>query len=464
MRTERLRGWTGPIFLAACLLLGGASGRNAGAVANAALQAAAVLFILLSLWTRRGAVLPVQAKQLSWIVGAFVVLILASLVPLPSSLWPALPGREPVAAGYSLLGVDLPTLPLSLAAQQTIASLMWLLPPIAMFLLVLQASPRQRRRMLWVVLVAAVISIALGAAQLLGGEGSGLRFYEITNRAQPVGFFANANHEATLLLCALPLTGYLAARSLSRGKRAQRGAGLIVSAAIGLFLLVGIGIIGSLAGYGLALPSVLATFLIYRRASRGRLGSKELGGFAAVFAVFIGLALAGPLNTQTLSEKLSGQPTSRAHIASTTIEGIGAYLPVGSGLGSYQDAYRALDDPNRVSREFTNHAHNDYLEVAFELGIPGLLLLLAFIAWWGMRSADVWRADFEGAGLARAGSVIVLIVLLHSMVDYPIRTSAVAALFALACGWLIPYSAPLDRAARPGERKGDEPLRHLAAD
>ncbi|HEX8525609.1 O-antigen ligase family protein, partial [Allosphingosinicella sp.] len=176
------------------------------------------------------------------------------------------------------------------------------------------------------------------------------------------------------------------------------------------------------------------------------------------------LALAGPLNTQALSEKLSGQPTSRAHIASTTIEGIGAFAPLGSGLGTYQDAYRAFDDPNRVSREFTNHAHNDYLEVAFELGIPGLLVVLAFIAWWAIRSRDVWRADFEGAGLARAGSAIVFIVLLHSIVDYPIRTSAIAALFALACGWLIPYSPPLDRAARPAERKADEPLRHLAAD
>ncbi|HEX8525673.1 MAG TPA: O-antigen ligase domain-containing protein, partial [Allosphingosinicella sp.] len=290
MKIERLRGWAGPIFLAACLILGGASGRGAGAVGNAALQLAAVAVIVLSLWTRRDSVYPVQAKQLTWIVAGFVLIVALSLIPLPASLWPSLPGREPIAAGYPLLGMDLPALPLSLSAQQTLASLMWVLPPIAMFLLVLQASPRRRRRMLWVALIVAVFSIGLGAAQLLGGEGSGLRFYQITNRTQPVGFFANANHQATLLLCALPLTGYLAARALSRGKKAQRSAGLIVSSAIALFLLVGIGIIGSLAGYGLALPAVLATLLIYRRASSGRLGGKELGGFAAVFALFIGLA------------------------------------------------------------------------------------------------------------------------------------------------------------------------------
>lgn len=460
MRIEAMRGWAAAIFLGFCLVLGGASGRGAGALANGLLQVIAIILILFSLWTRRGP-FPAPARQLGWIVGAFLLLIALSLIPLPADVWSGLPGREPVANGYSLLGIDVPSLSLSLSPQHTIISMLWLLPPIAIFLLVLQSSPNQRRRLVWTVLTMAVLSIALGAAQLLGGEASPLRFYRITNVTQPVGFFANANHQATLLLCALPLAGYLAARALGRRRQVERSSGLIVAVAIAVFLLVGIGIIGSLAGYGLALPAGLATFLIYRKASRGRLGSFDYGGLAAVCALFVAFAFAGPLSSDALSEKLSGQPSSRGTIAEHTVDGIEAFFPVGSGLGSYQDAYRRFDDPGRISREFTNHAHNDYLEVAFELGVLGCLIVLAFIFWWIVRSATAWRSDFEGAGVARAGSVIIFIVLLHSIVDYPIRTSAIAALFALACGLMIPYLPP--RSGRD-ESEPAQPLRHLEAD
>ena len=55
------------------------------------------------------------------------------------------------------------------------------------------------------------------------------------------------------------------------------------------------------------------------------------------------------------------------------------------------------------------------------------VLILAFLAWFLSRSLAAWRASFEGSGLARAGSVIIFVILLHSVVDYPLRTSAIAA-------------------------------------
>ncbi|MFN3943483.1 MAG: O-antigen ligase family protein [Allosphingosinicella sp.] len=462
MKTDRIRGWAAAIYLALCLLLGGASGIGAGAIANGILQGLAILLILLALWMP-GPAVPRSARALMAIGGAFAMLVLLTLIPLPAGLWQALPGRDGISHGFGLLGIDGASLPASLAPSDSIGSVVRLLPPAAMFLLVLQMGVSQRQRLPWVVLGIATVSIGLGAAQLLGGPGSPLRFYEITNSDSPVGFFANANHQATLLLAALPFAGYLGARAAARrSNRGERSGGIAMAFFIGLFLIVGIGIVGSMAGYGLLAPVLLAALLVYRRAAFGRLTRKWVGAFGVLFVLFLGVAFAGPLNNQALAGKLDDNPTSRKVMAATTLEAAAAYFPVGSGLGSFADVYRTFDDPDRVVSEFVNHAHNDYVEVALELGLPGILLILAFFAWWIMMSLRAWRSDSEGANLARAGTVVIFVVLLHSVVDYPIRTSAIAALFAVACALLVPPPAPPARRSSRS-RSGGEKLKHVEA-
>jgi O-antigen ligase len=459
---ERAPAYAAAFFLLLCLLLGGASA--AGAIANGLLQLLAVPLIVASLWRLRTAPFPREATGLLWIVGLWLLLGTIQLVPLPPALWQALPAREAIAHGYELLGIPAPSLPVSLAPHASIASLLSLLPPVAMFLLVLQLQPRQRRRLAWVVLAVAVASIAWGAFQLFGGPQSPLRFYEITNRGVPVGFFANTNHLATLVLCALPFTGFLAARAAKAGGgRAGRSSGMIVSLAVAAFLSVGIGVIGSLAGYGLFLPAALASLLIYKRAVAGRLPVQWLGALGAVFLVFLGVAFAGPLNEQALSSKLDDRPASRKVIAATTLDAAADSFPVGSGLATFPHVYRTYQDQDAASHEFANHAHNDYLEVALELGLPGMLLMLAFLLWWARRTMKLWTDDFEGAALARAATVVIGLALLHSLADYPLRTAAIAALFAAACAMLVPPAARPDRPRVQPEDGEDKPLRHLEA-
>lgn len=463
MRIELSQTWGKAAFVVLCLLLGGASARGAGVVGNCLLQILAIIVIAVAVWKSRGPVIPPTARSLLLIVSLFCLYVLLSLVPLPPAVWQALPGREAVTHGYELLGLPSPALPLTLSWQQSIASILWVLPPAAVFLLVSRVSARERGRLVWLILAFCAVSIVLGVAQLLGGENSPLRFYQITNRNQPVGFFSNANHFAIMLVCALPLAGYVAGRSATRrGSKAERGSALIVAGAVALFLLAGIATVGSLAGYGLALPATLAAFLIYRKAAHGQVGREWCAAAGILFLIFLGLAFVGPLNNEKLSEEYSGDPSSRAYFAQTTIEGIVETFPVGSGLGTFQEIYRTHDDPNRVSHEYTNHAHNDYLEFVLELGTVGGILILAFLIWWLTRSVAAWRSNFEGSGLARAGSVMIFIVLLHSIVDYPLRTSAVGALFAFACALLVPYAAAARAKIAPEDGPGS--LTHLKAD
>lgn len=445
------------VYLGACLLLGGASA--AGVAANAFLQLTGLGLIVALLWQRNFA-LPDGARGPLWIGGALLLVGLLSLVPL--GLGSGLPLRAEVIDAFRLIGMAPPALSGSLAPSWTLNSLLHLLPAAAMFLLVLRLPNEDRRRLPTVLLAVAGASVVLGAFQLMGGSDSPLRFYDVTNKTSPVGFFANVNHEATLLLCALPLTAVIAGRMATRRSRSKRSGGAIISVAVAIFIIAGIAISGSSAGYGLALPTAVASFLIYRRTVAGRVGAGWWGALGVLALVFAYAGLQGPLGKENFEADLAEQPSSRRVMASTTVEIIKDSFPVGTGLGTFSTLYRRYEDPSKVTRQFANHAHNDYVEAVLELGAAGLLLILAFLLWWGRRSYQVWTRDFEGAALARSGSVIIGIVLAHSIVDYPIRTAAIVAVFAFGCALMVP---PLARrsSAEPAEEDSSERLRHIEA-
>lgn len=451
--------WTlaAAVYLGACLLLGGASA--AGLAANAFLQLLGLGLVVALLW-QQGFTLPDGARGPLWIGGALLLVGLLSLVPL--GLGSGLPLRAEVIEAFRLIGTEPPALSASLAPSGTLASLLHLLPVAAMFLLVLRLPNEERRLLPTVLLAVAGASVVLGAFQLMGGADSPLRFYDITNKTSPVGFFANRNHAATLLLCALPLTAVIAGRMATRRSRSKRSGGAIISVAVAIFLMAGIAISGSGAGWGLAVPAAVASFLIYRRTVAGRVGAPWWGALAVLALVFAFAGLQGPLSKEQFEGDLASEPSSRRVMAATTVEIIKASFPVGTGLGTFSTVYRRYEDPGKVTRQFANHAHNDYIEAVLELGAAGLVLILAFLFWWGRRSYQVWTRDFEGAALARAGSVMVGLILAHSIVDYPIRTAAIAAVFALGCALMVPAIARRS-SSEPAEDEESKPLRHIEA-
>lgn len=440
-------------FLAVCVILGGASA--GGHAANLIVQILAALFIPLALWRRDYRLQP-EARPLIWLAVAFGIAVMVQLVPLPAGLWQSLPGREPTQRALALLGLEESPLPISLAPGRSLWSVLSLLPAAAMFLLVARLPVEGRRNLMWVLLALVALSIFLGAMQLLGGIRSPLRFYAVTNPDLPVGFFANANHQATLILCALPIAGLVAARATTRAQdRYKRRGGQGMAMALGVFLTVGILIVGSLAGYGLFVPAAVATFLIYRRASKG-LDRLWLGLFGAATFAFAAFALLGPISSQGLSSKFDrDHPTSRGTIASVTTDMIADFQPVGSGLGTFSELYRTYErEP--TPGVFVNHAHNDYLEFALELGLVGILLMAGFLWWVFARVLAAWRYDGRGGEIMRAASVMTMVVILHSIVDYPLRTTAIAAVMALACAMML--TPPIDK-PKPSTRRS---ARHLA--
>jgi len=113
-----------------------------------------------------------------------------------------------------------------------------------------------------------------------------------------------------------------------------------------------------------------------------------------------------------------------------TIRGAIDYGPFGSGIGSFLEIYRQYQDPLAITRTYINHAHNDYLEVLLETGIAGAALILSFLGWWFWRVTKIWR-ERNGCPFGRAATIASGVVLLHSLVDYPLRTAAISGIFAI---------------------------------
>ena len=92
-----------------------------------------------------------------------------------------------------------------------------------------------------------------------------------------------------------------------------------------------------------------------------------------------------------------------------------------------------------------NRAHNDFLELALEAGLPGLLLLTALggaLVWRMVRRLrDAGAVEGPRAQVWFAAGVLVLLAT-HSLVDYPLRSMALATLAGVASGMIL---APVGR-------------------
>ena len=119
-----------------------------------------------------------------------------------------------------------------------------------------------------------------------------------------------------------------------------------------------------------------------------------------------------------------GADEKRITFFATTWAAIKDHWLTGTGLGTFVQVYPIYENPSDIFQKFVNHAHNDYLELILELGI---LVLLPIILFYTRVLKSLITNPVDGVL-----SLSLLIVLVHSIVDYPLRTYTVAVLFAFA--------------------------------
>ena len=305
----------------------------------------------------------------------------------------------------------------------------------------LQTQLIRKQRLVCLELPHRLAGIALGAMQVASASAgiSPWYLYEDTSIGRAVGFFANADHMGTLLLVTIPFLAAVVAAGKSASM--QRYSALVaVMAGVAIVILIGLALNGSLVGYGLALPVIAASALIVIP-QHSRIQPWVLGGALLLLVAATVTLETTPIGAGTIGEHASSALQSRADLLATTTRAARDFMPFGSGLGSFQSVYPLYERPAQVTTEYVVHAHNDYAEIALELGVAGIILMLLFLVWW---LVAVWRAwkSAEARPYARAASIASAAVLVHSIVDFPLRTAAISACFGICLALLADSSSP----------------------
>jgi O-antigen ligase len=438
--------------LTACLALGG--GTRPGFLSDALVQLIAIPLLLASLWGAFDRLAEKSTRGALVFCGALVLVPLVQLIPLPPTIWTALPNREAEKAAFELLGTGVPWMPISVSPHATWLSALSLIPPLAIFLSVLQLSWSDRRVLCLVALAFGVLSVFVGLQQIAQGPNSLLRFFENTNASEAVGFFANRNHYAALLYASVLLAAAWAVETtvnFQRGRHVFDARTVMVAASliVVVILVAAQTMARSRAGLGLTIVALFGAFAL---AFVGRRGTPGLApGKLLVVAVVLAIIFASQFALYRVLERFSSDPLQDARITfgRLTAQAAVAYLPFGSGMGTFTTVYPALEKPaDALPNTFANRAHNDFLELWLEAGIMGLALMLVFAIWLATVTLKVWRARSWGNAnvdqlLARAATIIIGLIVAHSFVDYPLRTCAVMAVFAFNCSLLF---APVTQA------------------
>lgn len=442
-------------FLAAALLTGGAS--LEGDLQKAGLMAIsgfilAALFLLSKGWMSGPVIVVLMFAAL------YSLIAIGQLIPLPIEAVQALPDRDPAIQGLEALGQRPEKMPLSLAPEATLISLLAIIAPLCGFCLIASVKwSRGAATLKPVIPLLCAASASLGLLQIVLGSQSGLYLYQFTNIGSPVGFFANANHQASFLLMGLPFTGVLINDLRRDWQGDDRDVAMAVAiGSVGLLILVGVLAAGSVAGYLMLAPVLVLSLLVaFTRTGTSKKAVLLPGlSFAALLLAAAVLIVFSSARLPTLGKtSLEDSPTQRAGINRTGVEMLEHHWASGTGIGSFEDVYKLYEDPQTVSNIYIAHAHNDYLEWLIEAGAAGAILLAAMLAWWTLRFARLWIGrSADALALRRAAAAASLVPVMHSIVDYPLRTPAVAVLAAMCLAVMV---TPRNRNAQPAAENSD---------
>jgi O-antigen ligase len=379
-----------------------------------------------------------QLRLPLFLIGAVVLVPVLQLVPLPSVLWTNLPGRAEMAEAYKAAGMSLPFLPISLEPLTTLRSVLSLLPAVAVFLGVFcLRGGTEFRWVLLLIFLVAIVGVGLELMQLVGGVHSPLRFYNITDVHRGVGLFANSNHQAAFLYAVIPYAAIWAVLP-RRDPRARRVFRLTFSAILLIVIVIGLPATLSRSGVFLGLVAGLCSIFLAASLTSGAERRRIIK--VAVAANAVALLLAFQFGFAGIAERISQTSDLRWPLASVTAAAAKDYFPFGSGTGTFAPIYQRYEPLGLLQETYVNRAHNDWLESWLEGGLASAAVVCALVAFYVFLAYRSWRtADPKSRFVAygRAGSICVGLLLAHSIVDYPLRTTALMVMVAIGCAFML---------------------------
>lgn len=384
---------------------------------------------------------------------ALMALMAVQLIPLPPGLWHVLPGREGIVRRDGLVGLADLWRPLSLSPSKTWNSLVSLVVPLAALLLVAVQPAANRLRIVEVVLIVAAASAVLGLAQVVGPDTGPLYLYNITNAGTAVGMFANRNHHAAFLAATFPLLGWYFLFAVRNELMLSRLWVACVAGAGGLWALI-IVMTGSRAGLVLFALALVIVFALFRfamkrgRFSHNRRNPKPFSSPKARILVWVGLVAAVATTIWLVPQLPAFQRFGaddyardvRFAAAPTVFQIALDAFPAGTGFGTFEHVFKIYEPDALLKASYFNQAHDDFLQLAVEAGLPGLILLvLAIVFLLGrLRALLPWlRRSEPDAWLALTSLASIALLALASVTDYPLRVPSQMVFFALLIAFSI---------------------------
>ena len=418
---------TAASLLVAAMVFGGGS-RGAGDVV---VQLVAVPALCLAVLRWRHADANRLQRMFLWWAIAAAALVAIQLIPLPAAIFAGMPQRAALLDDLHAAGAQPAHLPFTVDLWGTVRTGLAFASFAAMALLAATLSPAARRRLWTIALLAAVPMALLGFSQAAAGAASPLRFYDYHHPIGAIGLFANRNHFADLLGLLLP---FALAFALQAQERAQRGLA-IAWYALGVVLLLASALSFSRAGIVVSVIGLLAAIVFLRGRDRAIARRRHLLPLFALAVAVLGIATYA---WDGIVARLTQDPLEdlRWQYVHYGMDALRAWLPLGSGFGSFRFVYAPFEPIGAMTYVYALHAHNDLLELLVEGGIAAGVLCLALFALLGaqVKSFTIHRLTGQAADrrIHIAATIACLVPLLHSLVDYPLRTLAIAVPFGLA--------------------------------
>jgi O-antigen ligase len=166
----------------------------------------------------------------------------------------------------------------------------------------------------------------------------------------------------------------------------------------------------------------------------------KIGLAVVLIAVIIGgsIFIGGESSLTRFAETAASKDitTNRTHIWSVTLDVIKNNPIFGAGIGAFTVAYAKYDTFNGMER--VEQAHNDYLQVLADAGVVGLIIGLFFL----YRLFKTGRESIQTHNLFRRGVAVGALagcfaILVHSLFDFVLHTTAISILFLLLVALVV---------------------------
>lgn len=335
--------------------------------------------------------------------------------------------------------IEAPSFPHAVAFDRDLVmvGLVHILTYVGVFLLavVLPQTASEVRSVLGAIVISATIATLMAMVAMVLNRMSPYTGVSVWLPGQSEEFtatFINPNNYATYAgisaLAALCLgipapSGSLQLTVAQRWRRrlllisGKRGLWLAAS----MILMAGVLLSGSRGGAASLVASILVILVAYMR------GPRRIAAVVLLLAtvVLIGILLPG-------GERLMGRAvdlvergeSGRPLLYELTTAGIGLRPLLGWGLNSFADLYTVFQ-PISLAPLY-DKAHNTYLELALDLGLPAAAVMVLAVAAVSTRCARGFATRTRDRELAMLGVAATVLVGLHALVDFSLQIPGMA--------------------------------------